>query len=229
MKKKVKNIENQIDTDTILKELNEQRKKVSEAKKSKVKKASLGDSINKTRKNAGRTPVATQIILAHKRGDIGDDLAAAALRMYSDSNVDRKMTLAEEMRSRAISREGVSSITDRRTFSQVVKDIPDSLETLSYDEFNQSLKSLNAIPKKVYYKRNKINTIRKYKNDLKQRYSEAIYGYKEAISEAKKQVQIYESSGNRNLDAMALVKEAIIEAINYSSDLKSIFDELNAD
>ena len=63
-------------------------------KDKKVNKAILGDSLAKTRKTAGREPVAAQIIKAHHRGEIGDDLASAVLRMYGDMNMDRKSTLA---------------------------------------------------------------------------------------------------------------------------------------
>ena len=208
------------------KELNDRRKRISQQKNHKVKKAILGDSISKTRKNAGREPVATQIIKAHKRGDIGDDLAAAALRMYSDINIDRKSTLAEEMRSRALNKEGVVAKTDNRTFAQVVKDIPNKLDTLSYEDFNKYLNGLKSIPDKVYYKRNKINTIRKYRNDLTRRYLEACEGYEEAISVAKQSIEKYKDSQNNDVEALSLTKNSLIETINYSSTLKSILDEL---
>ena len=170
----------------------------------------LGSTIASASSNGGRSAAGRTIIRSVDQGQISAELGEVAMMAFADKDGQQ--------------------YAGGRTLDSAMDVVPDNLtDMLSEEELTRAMQDISTLPQSPEMKARGIDSLDKYRSDLKGRYESASKGYEAAMARARESMNTYKSSGGTNTDALEAVKKAIAEAITHSANFNSIKVEINKD
>ena len=164
----------------------------------------VGGSINSSSQKGNRKEVAIKIIRANDKGEISDDLGEAALMMLADKSGTK--------------------YADNRKLDKMVDKLPDKAD-VDVSQIQDELARVSKVPDKAYYKKKGIDTMDKYRNDVKERYETAANAYESSMERLKSSFASYRADPN-NTNALSIAQQALCEVISHSANMNNIKFEI---
>ena len=178
-------------------------------------------------------------VAKHPRGEFGQRIAWAssigkknAVGKAIIKSVDQGQISPElgEVAMMAFADKEGQKYEDGRTLDSAIGTVPDSLTgMLNEEQLAQAMQDVTTLPQDKGLQARGIDSVDKYRADLRDRYESASKGYEEAMSAARQHMNAYKSSGGTNTEALEAVKKAIAEAVTHSANLNSVRVEIKKD